>query len=124
MYDAGMLKSVVWAITATALTGLLFLWACLAAYRGNSFPPQGDGVYVVLIVLWFQFLGWTNDTLAWLQHERRLRLLPFECHETTWGWGIDGSPIDYVPVRNKVFRAYPAQTIFLTVVLLVMLGRA
>ena len=124
MYIDGMLKSVVLAAIATALTGLLFLWACLVAYRGPTFPPQSEGMYVALLLLWINFLGWTNDTLAWLQREKGLRLLPHEFYETTWGGGIDGGPVEYIPVCKKVWVVYPLKVLLLTGFLLATLLKA
>lgn len=119
-----MLKFAVLAVIATALTGLLFLWACLVAYRGPSFPPQSEGMYVALIFLWIELLGWTNDSLAWLSKEKRVSLLPFDFHETTWGGGIDGGPVEHIPVRIKVLTVYPLHALLLVGFLLATLIKA
>lgn len=119
-----MLKFAFLASIATGLSGLLFVWSCLLVYRGPVFPPQSEGLSVVLMVLWFEFLGWTNDVLAWLQYEKSVRLLPFEFHETTWGTGIDGGPVEYLPVRDKIFAAYPFVAVILIAALLITLRQA
>lgn len=119
-----MLKFGVLAVIATALTGLLFLWACLVVYRGPFFPPQSEGVYVALILLWITFHGWANDTLAWLKRDKGIRPLPLTFHETTWGGGIDGGPVEHIPVRTKVLTVYPLHALLLVGFLLATLVKA